>query len=143
MNPRQFLLLGGIILVVLGVAGFTVLGPTPEQSMLHGAFYLDMAENVAHLLFGVVALGAYWGLKDEKLVKWLVLAVGVVAALVAVIGFISSGNPMPNVGIANLENPLDNILHVVVAVWAFGVCFMKPAKSASMPMPNQSGPTQM
>lgn len=125
MNPRQFLLLGGIVLLLLAALGFTIMG-TPESSPLHEAFYLDMGENVAHLLFGVVALGAYFGLKDEKLVRYLVILVGVVALLVAVLGFLSSGKPMSNVGIANLENPLDNILHLVVAVWAFAVAFMKP-----------------
>jgi hypothetical protein len=52
--------------------------------------------------------------------------VGVVALLAAVLGFLNSANPSPNVGVANLENPYDNVLHLVVAVWAFAAAFMKP-----------------
>lgn len=135
MTPRRFLLFGGIILLGLAAAGFTVLGP--GNPWLSSAFYLDNAENVAHLVLGVVALGVYFGLKDEKLVRWFVLLVGIIAALVTVLGFLSAGNPAPNVGIANLEM-LDNVLHLVVAVWAFAVYFMKPkAMVPAAPMNNQ------
>ena len=143
MNPKQFLLLGGIILVVLGVAGLVVLGPTPEQSLLGNAFYLDNTENMAHLLFGVVALGAYFGLKDANLTKWLVVLVGIVALAVAVLGFVSSGNPAPNVGVSNLESPLDNILHIGVAVWAFAAAFMGKKATGSMSGPSSMPPTQV
>lgn len=129
MNPRQFLLLGGIVLVVLALAGFTVLGP--DNALLGNAFYLDMAENVAHLVLGVVALGAYFALKDDKLVRWLVILVGVIAAVVAVLGFINSGAPAPNLGVTNLEL-LDDVLHLVVAVWAFAVAFMKKPTGGGM-----------
>ena len=124
MNPKQFLMLGGVVLVVLGLAGLTVLGPTPDASLLKDFFWLDSTENVAHLLFGVVALAAYYGLKDETLTKYLVALVGVVALLAALAGFMNSGVLVPNVGITNLENPSDNILHLVVAVWAFYAAFM-------------------
>ncbi len=140
MNPRQFLLIGGIILVLLGILGLVVLGPTADKSALGAAFYLDNAENVAHLVLGIVALLAYWLLKDDMLVKWLVILVGVIALAVAVIGFLNSGNPAPNVGVSNLENPLDNILHLVVGVWALGASFMgKKTSSGTMAAP----PTQM
>ena len=124
MIPKQFLMLGGVVLVVLGLAGLTVLGPTPDASLLKDFFWLDSTENVAHLLFGVVALAAYYGLKDETLTKYLVALVGVVALLAALAGFMNSGVLVPNVGITNLENPSDNILHLVVAVWAFYAAFM-------------------
>lgn len=134
MNPRQFLLLGGIVLLLLAALGFTIMG-APETSPLGESFYLTPGENIAHLVLGVVALAAYWGLKDDKLVRYLVIVVGVVALLAAVLGFLSSGNDAPNVGVANLENPLDNILHVVVAVWAFAVSFMKPKVAATVTPP--------
>ena len=122
MNPRQFLLLGGIILLVLGVGGMTFLGPTPEASALGEFNWLDGTENIAHLLLGVVALAAYYLLKDEKLTRYLVILVGVIAALATVVGFMSSGSPIPNAAVTNLEMS-DNILHLVVAVWAFYVSF--------------------
>lgn len=138
MNPRQFLLLGGIVLLLLAALGFTLMG-TPETSPLGKAFYLTPGENIAHLALGVVALAAYWGLKDAKLVRDLVIVVGVVALLAAALGFLSSGNEAPNVGVANLENPLDNILHLVVAVWAFAAAFMKPRAAATTPPVGNTG----
>lgn len=131
MNPKQFLLVGGIVLVVLGLAGMVFLGPTPDQSMLGNFFWLDGTENIAHLLFGVVALATYFLLKDEMLAKWLVVAVGGVAALVAVLGFLNASGAVPNLGLTNLENPSDNILHVVVAVWAFAAAFMSSSSTSS------------
>lgn len=124
MTPRQFLLLGGIVLVLLGVLGLFVLGPTAEQSLLHDFFWLDNTENLAHILFGVVALVAYYTLKDAQMIRWLVILVGIVALVAAVAGFMNMGAPAPNVGITNLESPADNILHLVVAAWAFYVSFM-------------------
>lgn len=124
MTPKQFLLYGGIILVVLGVLGMVGLGPTSDASVLNGFFWLDQTENMLHLLFGVVALGAYFLLKDEKLIKWLVALVGVIALIATIVGFLNAGDPAPNAGITNLENPADNILHLVVAIWAFMAAFM-------------------
>lgn len=115
---------GGIILLVLGVLGMFVLGPTPASSMLGDFFWLDQTENYAHLLFGIVALAAYYLLKDEQMTKWLVALVGGIALVVAILGFLNTGGPVPNVGYGNLENPSDTILHVFVAVWAFYAAFM-------------------
>lgn len=129
LNPRQFLLLGGIILLALGVLGMFGLGPTSDASVLGGFFWLDQTENVAHLLLGVVALGAYYLVRDETLNLWLVRLVGIIAAVVTVIGFMSAANKEPNVGLSNLENPSDNILHLVVAVWALWVGFMNSRSS--------------
>ena len=53
-----------------------------------------------------------------------VVLVGIIAAAVAVIGFLNGGNYVPNVGISNLENPSDTILHLVVAAFAFFVVFV-------------------
>ena len=128
MNPlttRGFLLFGGVILVVLGLAGMVFLGPTVEASLLGEFFWLDNTENVAHLALGAVALGGYYFLKQEMMVKYLVTAVGVLALVVAAVGFL-------NMGIAHLENPSDNLLHLVVGVWAlwasFGSLMMKGGK---------------
>lgn len=117
-----FLLVGGIVLLALAAAGFTVLGPTPAASALGTFNWLDMTENYAHLLFGVVALGALFLLKDAMMKKYLVVLVGVVAALVTVVGFLNMAGAMPNVGVSNLELS-DDVLHLVVAVWAFVAAF--------------------
>jgi len=46
--------------------------------------------------------------------------VGIIALFFAIYGFVQSGAAEPNTfGLANLENPSDNLLHIVVAAWAF------------------------
>jgi len=124
MNPKQFLLWGGVILVVLGLAGLFFLGPDAQSSLLGEFFWLDNTENLAHLLFGVVALAAYYFVKEPLQIKWLTMAVGVVAIIVALLGFINAGGVVPNTAVTNLENPADNILHLVVGIWAIGVNFV-------------------
>ena len=114
MNPKQFLLLGGVILVALAALGhFGIIGPTADDSIFGANWWFDAAENLAHLVFGVVALLAYFLLKDEKMQGMLVLLVGIVALLVAIAGYMQQ----ELLG-AVLENPADTLLHVVVGVWA-------------------------
>lgn len=120
-------MLGGMILVILGIAGMFFFGPTVESSMLGDKFYLTEGENIAHLVLGAVALGAYFMISSAKLLRVLVVLVGVLALVAAVWGFVSAGKPAPNISVANLENPLDNVLHLLVAVWAFTASIRKSA----------------
>jgi hypothetical protein len=88
-------------------------------------FYLDAGENVAHTGLGIIAIAAAYLLKDANLQKWLVVAVGLLALFFTVYGFAVAGNASPNTfGISNLENPADDILHLVVGVWALGAAFL-------------------
>lgn len=113
MNPKQFLLWGGLILAVVGILGFVgVIGPTPEQSIFGSAWWFDNTENWAHLVLGIIALLAWKFLKAGNQ-KTLTLLVGVLALLVGVYNFASTSL----LG-ANLENPADMVLHLVVGVWA-------------------------
>ncbi len=114
MNPKQFLTLGGIVLVLVGVLGFIgIIGPTPEASIFGAAWWFDGAENYAHLVIGVVGLlVAMWG--SAMMQKWVTVLVGLFALVATVSGFVTG----PSFLTANLENPADNILHLAVAVWA-------------------------
>lgn len=132
LTPRGFLMVGGVVLVALGILGMFLLGPTPGQSMLGEFFWLDDVENYAHLILGVVALGAYYLLKDENLTKWLVILVGVIALLATVLGFMNSGSPVPNLGVTHMEEVSDNVLHLVVAVWAFYAGFVGSKSSTAV-----------
>lgn len=111
-------------MVALGVLGMFLLGPTPEQSLMGEFFWLDDTENYAHLILGIVALATFYLLKDEHLAKWLVALVGMLALVVSVLGFMNSGSPVPNLGVTHMEEISDNILHLVVAVWAFYAAFI-------------------
>lgn len=123
MNPKQFLLIGGVVLVIVGLAGFFgIIGPTPERSLFGPRWWFDNGENWAHLILGIVALiSAY--ILNAMWQKWLVLVLGVVGLLVALWGFLVSGSAAPNFYGANLENPADNILHLLIGIWALWAMF--------------------
>ena len=121
MNPKQFLQFGGVILVVLGVVGLLPVFTKANTPW----FYLDTGENVVHIGLGVVAIAAAYLLTDAVMQKWLVAVVGVVALFFGIYGFVVSGQPEPNTfGLANLESPADNLLHLVVGAWALYAAFM-------------------
>lgn len=127
MNPKQFLQIGGIILVVVGVLGFFLIGPTPEGSIFGANWYFDNGENWAHLIIGIVALIFAYGVKSESAQKNLTVLAGIIALVVGVWGFFLGNTVSPNFFGANLENPLDNILHLIIGVWALWAAFKKPA----------------
>ena len=121
MNPKQFLQFGGAILVILGVVGLLPVFTKANTPW----FYLDTGENVAHIGLGVVAIAAAYLLKDPAMQKWLVAVVGVVALFFGVYGFVVAGAAEPNTfGLANLESPADDLLHLVVGAWALYAAFM-------------------
>lgn len=128
MNPKQFLTIGGIVLVVLGVLGF-ILG---EARLIGDLFWLTNGENVAHVVLGVVALAAVYvpGLNSvlAPYYKPIVILVGIISLFFGVYGFVVAGAPPLNTfGVANLENPIDNILHLVVGAWALYAAFLPRA----------------
>jgi hypothetical protein len=120
-TPKGFLQVGGVVLLLLGLIGFFAL-KDPSMSF----FWLDNAENYAHLALGIVALAAVYvpGLNTAlaPYYRWIVILVGLIALFFGVYGFIASG-PAPNTfGLTNLELG-DNLLHLIVAAWAFAAAF--------------------
>ena len=114
MNPKQFLMIGGAVLVLVGVLGFIgVLGPTADKSIFGATWWFDNGENWAHMLLGVVGIIAAFVL-PMMLRKQLVLVLGVVGLLVGVYSLLVSNAFLG----ANLENPADTILHLAVGGWA-------------------------
>jgi hypothetical protein len=131
-TPKGFLTYGGAILLVLGILGFVALSsPTAYPS-----FYLDGGENVAHTGLGIIALAIVFvpGLNTmfAPYYRWIVILLGLLSLFFAVYGFVVAGNPAPNTfGLANLENPFDNILHLVVGAWALYAAW-RPSSSMDM-----------
>ena len=126
-TPRGFLIVGGAVLLLLGLLGFVIL-KDPSLSF----FWLDSSENIAHTVLGIVALAAVFvpGLNTSlaPYYRWIVILVGVIALFFGVYGFlVPAGSPAaPNTfGLANLELG-DNLLHLVVAAWAFLAAFWTP-----------------
>ena len=125
-TPRGFLITSGIVLLILGIVGFL-------NIFVSQTFYLTTAENVAHLGVGVIALAAVFlpGLKDVLAPHYrsLVIAVGLIALFFGVYGFLLPGGSPPTTlntfGVANLEF-IDNVIHILVAAWAFAAAFLTP-----------------
>lgn len=113
-------MIGGVVLLVLGILGYIL----PDGRLLGDSLYFDNAENVAHTILGIIAIIAAMALGESSM-KWLTVIVGVVALYFGIAGFLVSANAAPNwYGITNLEL-LDNVLHLVVAAWAFLAAFKK------------------
>lgn len=131
LTPRGFLISGGAVLLVLGILGFFVLN-NPTLSF----FWLDTSENVAHIALGAVALAAVYvpGLNDtlRPYYRWIVILVGIIALFFGVYGFIVTGDASGKntFGLSNLELG-DNLLHLVVAVWAFAAAYMTSRESVT------------
>lgn len=133
MYPRLFLTVGGAVLLLLGIVGY--LNVFSESSTPW--FWLDAGENLAHTVLGVVALAAVFvpGLNTAlaPYYRAIVVIVGVIALFFAVYGFLQASAPEPNTfGVANLENPADNILHLVVAIAAFAAAFVPSQEPAAV-----------
>ncbi len=130
-SPTGFLKVGGAVLLVLGLLGFT-------GAINFSWFDLDAGENIAHTVLGIVGLAVAFGLKNAQLHRWLVIAIAVVAFFFGLYGFVVAGAPRPNTfGLANLENPADNLLHLVVGAWAALAVYMNRGEE-KMPMPGRA-----
>jgi hypothetical protein len=131
-TPKGFLTVGGAVLLLLGVIGY--LGVFSQSSF--PSFYLDSGENIAHTFLGIVALAIVFvpGLNTmfAPYYRWIVILLGIVALFFAVYGFYVGGNAAPNTfGVANLESPLDDLLHLVVGAWALYAAW-RPQPSMAM-----------
>jgi uncharacterized membrane protein HdeD (DUF308 family) len=119
MNPKQFLMIGGVILLLVGIVGFFgIIGPTPDQSIFGDAWYFDNGENWAHTILGVVALILAFA-SSGSTQKWVVVLLGVIGIVVGVYSIFNS-----NFLGSALQNPADTLLHIVIGIWALLAAFM-------------------
>ena len=105
-------------------------------------FSLDAGENVAHVGLGVIGLAAGFGLKDARIHRGLTAVVGITALIFGLLGwFLPSGGALASgafaksnfLGLANLESPADNLLHLFVAAWAIWAMMGDSKVAAMMP----------
>lgn len=123
-------------MVAVAILGFIgIIGPTSESSIFGGAWYFDNAENWAHLVLGVAGLVAAYVL-PSMYQKWLVLLLGVVGVVVGLYSLFSPITAGNNLLGAQLQNPLDTILHLAVGGWALWASMRKEGS----PMATPSGP---
>jgi hypothetical protein len=129
LTPRQFLRIGGVILILYGVLGFLL----PDQSLAGGILYWTGAENIVHVVLGLVAIAAAYVL-SAQVQKWLTAIVGVVALVFFVIGLVVMANSPLNLPPGNLEL-LDTIIHLVVGLWALVAAFRPMPAMVVQPQP--------
>jgi uncharacterized membrane protein HdeD (DUF308 family) len=130
LYPRLFLIYGGAVLLLLGIVGYLGVFTEPNTP----GFWLDGGENLAHTFLGIVALAAVFvpGLNTalKPYYRAIVALVGVIALFFAVYGFLNASGAEPNTfGVANLENPADNLLHLVVGIVALAAAWMPSSES--------------
>ena len=108
---KMVAMIAGAVLVLVGLLGFVM--PAP----LLGMFDVNMVHNVVHLLTGAVLLGGAF-MNNGANARMTLLVLGVVYALVAVLGFVSPSMMESLVGdnVASTSMMPDNILHLLLAV---------------------------
>jgi len=121
----------GIVFVAVGVLGY-VPGVTSD-GMLLGLFMVDGLHNIIHLVSGLAALAAAWGLYSSRL---YFKVFGAVYAVVTVLGFLGSGSVLGLI----MVNTADNLLHLVIAAAALYIGFGMKSSPAPMSMPAASSP---
>ncbi len=105
-------------------------GDVEPYGPLGSTLWLTNGENVAHVVLGIVAIIAAYVLGASAR-KWLVILVGLIALYFGVVGFMLDPTSPPALnyqGLANLEL-LDNLIHLVVAGWAFWASMKEDAMS--------------
>lgn len=109
----------GVVLTLVGVLGF-VPGVTTDM-MLLGIFHVDTMHSIIHIVTGLAALAAAYGLFATRLYFQVF---GVVYGLVTVLGFVTGG------AILFETNMADNVLHLAIAAVALYAGFMMKGESA-------------
>lgn len=128
MNSKQFLQIGGALLVLVGILGMiNVIGPTPDKSIFGDSWWFDRGENWAHLLLGIVGLIASFTFPASAQ-RSLVMLLGIIGVVVGLYSIFTQ----KLLG-SNLENPADTILHIVLGAWALWASMGKGGMMKSTP----------
>lgn len=113
VNPKQFLQIGGVVLLLVGILGFVgLIGPTAEDSIFGEDWWFDNGENWAHTILGVAGILASF-VFPAAAQRGLVFLIGLGGLYFGIYSLFTE-----DFFGTNLENPLDTILHFVVGGWA-------------------------
>jgi hypothetical protein len=127
VNPKQFLQIGGAVLLLVGILGFVgVIGPTADDSIFGETWWFDNGENWAHTLLGIAGLLASF-VFPAAAQRGLVFLLGVVGIFFGIYNLFTEDF----LG-TNLEQHADTLLHFVVGGWALlaaGYNRMAPTRS--------------
>jgi hypothetical protein len=132
---RAYALFVGIVLTIAGIGGFlsflvtgnyTAAGAPSGSVVLLGIFAVNPLHNIIHLVTGLIALGAL-AYSGGAYLRWYALVFGVVYALVTVLGIVMGSNILGLIPI----NPLDDVLHAVLAIFGLAAYFMTSPSAAA------------
>lgn len=107
MTAKTAALVIGVVFIVVGILGFI---PNPIVSP-DGLFVVDTMHNLVHLISGIVLLAGAYGFGASLALK----IVGIVYAIVAVLGFFVVGEDGVMLGLIHV-NEADKWLHVALAI---------------------------
>ena len=113
LTNRRVLLIFGLVLAGLGVAGFFA-DTSPGD-----AYHLDNGQTIAYLVIGLASLlvGEVWSSESKRLFLGIV---GIFFFGVAVAGFAVSGGQGKDIGIFSVEHPWENVVHLLLALVFLG-----------------------
>jgi hypothetical protein len=120
----------GAVLTVVGVLGFV-------NNPVLGIFAVDTIHNLIHIVTGLALLWAAYSGGSQM--RTFAIVLGIVYAIVAVLGFILPGDSI--LGLIE-SNMADDVLHLVLAAVLLYVGFMGSKSSSATPMstpPSQGG----
>lgn len=113
----------GWVLLLVGIVGFF-------NNPILGIFAVDTVHNIIHIASGLIAI--VMARKGEMSAKMFAKLFGAIYAVVAVLGFVSSGDMI--LGLIE-ANGADNWLHVALAVVFLGIGFSGGSRSSGMNQP--------
>lgn len=113
VNKMVAMIAGGI-LVLVGILGF-IPGIVNAEGYLLGIFAVNITHNLVHLLSGAVLLGAAY-MDNGANARMTLLVLGVVYAIVALLGFVAPGVTESLLTTGNASLAADNVLHVLLAI---------------------------
>lgn len=125
MQYKKFLKIISAAFLASGVVGLTVLGPTPNSSVLGSHLYFDQIQSIIHLLLAAITFGAYH-LRNEDVQRYITAGIGVLAITITVFSFYRLSAPSPNAYVANIEPPLESLIYLGIGLWALWVVLMPP-----------------
>lgn len=116
LTIRRTLLIFGLLLAAVGVAGFFL------DSSAGDSYHLDTGQNIAYLVIGLASLyvGEIWSSESKRIFLGII---GILFLAVAIAGFAIAGGESHDLGIFDVENPWENVVHLLLGLLFLGVVF--------------------
>jgi hypothetical protein len=119
---KTIMYIAGAVFIVLGLLGFV-------NDPILGIFDVDTMHNIVHLASGILAL--IFASQGESQARMFALVLGIVYALVTVLGFMTGEGKI--LGLVSV-NGADNYLHLLLTVVFLFVGLKKPAMNTNPSM---------